>query len=548
VAGIWNVNNIYNSNMKKLSSKLTFQLGEIFSGRLVSLDGDIGEGILKLLDGWQFPVKVEKNFDLLPGELLKFQVVGFEDGKLKIKLVPAGDNKEDREDKSIDSILAENNIDSEEYGILEKMIRHNMPLTRENISKIKNYNDLMKKIDDGGEGEEEFIKKYLDSKNIDINTIRGKEISEVLKGFFKELKNIDLNDLLILIENNVEVNAENIESFNKIFKGSAEIYKVLIDIGEGLIGMEDGISVEMGKNTSLDYIDNIEEPIEENLYNRLEKLKGFSDETILNTMKLIINSKIDSNDIMKYEGEIVKNQIPSKEEVKELIETLLGESLELNDSDYEVLASTIKKVMSKDNGSNPILDNKDILFSKDSSDIIKEQIRVKTDEMKNIIKDILVKGNEVKSEAYSKIIDLVKTNINDFKVFNTMSNGYYYMDLPIGFKDNEYPCKLIIKDERNKGKKIDSKNVKLVVSIKTINMGTIDSYIKVKNFNVSIEICSEEKWIKALELAKEKLLKNLEGNAYSFNLNIAMKEKEANLTNCREFFEDVELSNIDIKV
>lgn len=548
MAGIWNVNNIYNSNMKKLSSKLTFQLGEIFSGRLVSLDGDIGEGILKLLDGWQFPVKVEKSFDFFPGELLKFQVVGFEDGKLKIKLVPTGDNKEDREDKSIDSILAENNIDSEEYGILEKMIRHNMPLTRENISKIKNYNDLMKKIGEGGEGEEEFIKKYLDSKNISIDTIRGKEISEVLKGFFKELKNIDLNDLLILIENNVEVNAENIESFNKIFKGSAEIYKALIDIGEGCIKLENDVNAKTGKYASLDHIDNIEEPIEENLYNKLEKLKGFSEETILNTMKSIMNSKIDSKDKEKYEAEIVKNQIPSKEEVKELIETLLGESLELNESDYEVLASTIKKVLSKDNGGNPILDNKDMLFSKNSSDIIKEQIRVKTDEMKNIIKDILVKGNEVKSEAYSKAMDLLKNNINDFKVFNTMSNGYYFMDLPINFKDNEYPCKLIIKDERNKGKKIDSKNVKLVVSIKTINMGTIDSYIKVKNFNVSIEICSEEKWIKVLELAKEKLLKNLEGNAYSFNLNIAMKEKEANLTNCREFFEDFELSNIDIKV
>ena len=69
--------------------------------------------------------------------------------------------------------------------------------------------------------------------------------------------------------------------------------------------------------------------------------------------------------------------------------------------------------------------------------------------------------------------------LNDVKLFNSISQQYYYLDLPINVKDNEYQFKLIIKDDRKKGKKIDSTNVKIATSIKTINMGTVDAYIKI---------------------------------------------------------------------
>lgn len=619
MAGIWNVNSIYNSNMKKVSSKLTFQLGETFSARVISLNGDKNEGVLKLLDGWQFPAKVEQPLDFGTGELLKFQVVGFEDGKLKIKLVSTSSDKENSEDKSIDDILTENNIDIEEYGILEKMIKHNMPLTKENISKIKSLNDFLKKLSKGTAGEEDFINKYLESKNISVNTDQSKEVKELLKGFFKEFRKISLDDLLTLVENNIELNAENIESFNKVFKGSMEIYKSSEALGEGLknLNKEFGLATEspvigsdwinaLGNNEdntnlsmqdtsfSIPYkgivgsasnysqnidskkmksssimdllkaaskenyelkniikeiiINNKQNTNEEDVNNQLKGLEKFTDEKILDTLDWVMSSRKDS--LGSNPGNFIgtENKLPSKEDAQELIKVIFGDSVSISDNDFEDLLNTIRKMTIKDNSGTPVNGSLEKIIDKNTSDIVKEQIRIKTDEIKNTIKDIITKGNYTESEIYTKVIDLVKNSVNDFKVFNAVSNGYYYMDLPISLKDNEYPCKLIIKDDRSKGKKIDSKNVKLVVSVKTLNMGTIDGYIKVKDMNMAIEIKSEDKWVKVLEIAKEKLLNNFRDSGYNIKFTVSKREVEVNITNCRDFFEDFGLSNIDIKV
>ena len=46
---IWNVNNSYNVNNKKYSSKLTFEVGEKFSGKIIS-KGEGNEATVKLAD------------------------------------------------------------------------------------------------------------------------------------------------------------------------------------------------------------------------------------------------------------------------------------------------------------------------------------------------------------------------------------------------------------------------------------------------------------------------------------------------------------------
>lgn len=614
VAGLWNVNSIYNSSMKKISSKLTFQLGETFSARVVSLKVDKSEGIIKLLDGWQFPAKVEQPLDVAIDELVKFQVVGFEDGKLKIKLASSSSDKEADENNSIDSILAENNIDSEEYNILEKMIRHNMPLTKENISKIKSLKDFLQKLSSENSEETEFIKRYMESKNISVNTPQGEKIKDLLKEFLKEFRKISIDDILTLLENNIELNTENIESFNKIFKGSMEIYKASETIGKGLENIEPlnyktdeifsfdhrtgelevysenseqktedksysipikGImgfpvnyvlnsnsskisnvnimdllkkaskeNYELKKDIKEIIVDNSNNISEEELGHRLEKLEKFPEDRILDILKSIMNSK-NENISMNSNSPVVNDTgLPTKEDALELFKVIFGEDIEISEDKVENFLNAVSKLIAKDSRNGLIRDSID----KNTSDIIKEQIKMKTDEIKSIIKEVIKKSIDTKSEMYSRVVDLVKNSINDFKVFNTVSNNYYYMDLPVAIQDNEYPCKLIIKDERSKGKKIDSKNVKLVVSIKTINMGTIDGYIRVKDLNMNIEIKCDDTWIKVLDMAKEKLMNKLKDNGYNINLTISKREKEVNLTNCREFFEDFGLNNIDIKV
>ncbi|MCJ7689489.1 MAG: hypothetical protein MUO60_09255, partial [Clostridiaceae bacterium] len=180
--------------------------------------------------------------------------------------------------------------------------------------------------------------------------------------------------------------------------------------------------------------------------------------------------------------------------------------------------------------------------------IIKEQIKLKTDEIKDMIKVFIESKQNLKSESYQKVMDMFGQKFNDIKMFNSISEQYYYLDLPINVKENEYQCKLIIKDDRKKGKKIDSKNVKIATRVKTINMGNVDAYIKINNNNMNIDINCDEFWVSVFELGKEKLIKNLAALNYRVNIDVSKKDNEFTLTNCREFFDDRSFNTIDIKV
>jgi hypothetical protein len=185
---------------------------------------------------------------------------------------------------------------------------------------------------------------------------------------------------------------------------------------------------------------------------------------------------------------------------------------------------------------------------KDTARLVKEQISIKTSQLKDIIKNLIDEKTNLKPEAYDKFVQNIKGNINDFKVFNSVSNQYYYLDMPLNIRNNEYDCKLMIKDDRKKGKNIDTKDVKLVVTVSTGNMGTVDSYIKVNNKNINIDIKCEEVWVKFLDLSKDKILKGLENSGYSIHISVEKKEEEANLTNCADFFNDVSISSINTRV
>lgn len=435
MAGIGNIVGYYNVNPKRISNKLSFEVGQIFSAKVIAASELNKEIILRLLDGWQFPAKLEKPLDFIPEGLIKFQVDGFKDGKLQLKIVNNRKDDEKSNESFIEDLVLENNmeVDKSDFDILKKMVKHNMPLTKENISKVKTILDFKARITADSREEDIFITKYVKSKGIDIDSTKGKEIERVLKGFFNELKNVSTDEILTILENNIDLNEENIKSFLNVFKGNSTIYNEL-----GVIGKE---------------------------FNIEERLK-----------------------------EIIKP----------------------NTNQLEI--------------------------------ILKEQLKNKTEEMKTIIRSIMEKEVNLNPEIYDKVLQNLKEYANDFKVFNSVNNQYYYLDIPVNLNKDEYNCKILIKDDRNLKKNIDSKNVSLVVSVKTINMGVVDAYIKVREQNMNIDIKCEEQWVKTLNLGKDKLLNELSMFNYNVFINVSKREIEANLVNCREFFEDSTLNNINIRV
>lgn len=517
MSGIWNVNGAYNINLKRLTNKLSFQIGEVFLARIINLGEENEDTLLRLLDGWQFPAQLEESLDFQPTGLIKFKVEGFKDGKLQLSILDGREPEEKLKEDSIEGALRREDIrlDKKDYPLLEKMVKHNMPLTKDNISNIKNLIEMINRFSKDGEESNSFIEKYIESRNVDINSKEGQFIKDTLKGFFKELSTIGEDDILTMLENGLDITENNIRSFNSLYKESSLYNK--LKAFENILKESNVLSetVQEGKETLA----------------KNEKLE----QGILE--KKIVNSKENtSKNILKYEDKTINDTS------KDTLENKKSEAIESKET------INIKEIetLSKDNVKKLIDNGKDILYKKE--DIVKEQINSKIEDMKNILKDLIDPKTQYKINEHEKLFGLIKQELNDFKVFNTMSNQYYYLDLPVNVNKDEYECKLIIKDERKKGKKIDKQNVKIATSIKTINIGIVDAFIGINKNIMNVDIKAEEMWIKILKTKKQQLLNALKDKGYNVYMNVSKKEEEFNLSNCSDFFEDKNISAIDLKV
>lgn len=583
MAGVWNVNSTYDVNTRKIMSKLSFDMGEVFLARIVSMDPEDKELLLKMLDGWQFTADLEKPMDTLPNGLVKFRVVGFENGKLKIVMLPDSNNERPINKDSIDEVLEKLNlnIDKGEHDILQNMVKHNMPLTRENVSMTKNLVDFMIKINSNEGEEESFISKYLQNNGIDKNTSEAKKITDILKGFFKELKNINVDDLLTLMENNIELSEDNIKSYNKVFKEPSTIYKDIkqlktlesevkeknkgfpykykaVDSNKNTAEVEVGTNnqkhnAEVSKPSTFDALIDDEGIIQSEVKNADESIGKNNTQASENeekTSEMVEKGNFiektegaentESSTIVKKGGADTKSQVKAAESsVKEAkSEVAAGE---------EVKCEPAAEGKIKDASIKNTVNHKVNVSLKDTADAVREQISAKTDEIKNVIKNVIEQKNDVKLGVLETVAQTLKGNMNDFKVFNSVSNQYYYMDLPVNVNNSDYQCKLIIKDERKKGKKIDTKDVKIAASVKTINMNTVDAYIRLNNYNMSIDIKCDKKWIKIIESGKTKLEKEFLSKGYNVCINVDERENEVSLTGCRDFFDDNTLGTIDTR-
>lgn len=475
MAGVWNINSTYNINSKKIFSKLNFELGQVFAAKIIKVN-DNSTVLLRMRNGWQFSAQIPKQSEINIEALTKFSVAGLEDGKLLLKVQS---NNQNEVKKNIDPVVNLVNskkldVNEEDYKLLKNMIKHNLPLNMENISKVKIIIDFTNKTGNLTITEDEFVNKYMESKNINQESSEGK----TLKDFFGQLKGLKTEDILTLLENGVELNEKNLKSYNTLFKGNGSLYK---DI--------QNIKVEMNKL-------NIQLP---------------------NSKEI---SQVPIQQVTSKNIKVVQN-------INASIVTKIEQSIE------QKIDVSIKNIEE---------------LKLDTVALIKDQISVKTQDMKTIIKTLLEVSSSGKAESYDKIIETIKNNISDFKVFNSVSNQYYYLDIPITKDNYEHQLKLIIKDQREKGKKIDTSNCKIAASISTKTMNVVDAYIKINNGNMEIDLKCFEKFIENIDKNKEKLLNELVGIGYNVYMNVNAKKQELNLLNCSSFFEDDYFSNIDVKV
>lgn len=648
MANVTNVNNYSKSDNVTSTKKISFDVGEIFSAQVLSADSDSGEVSLRTSDGWRFDAKVE-NFDQMQnfGGNGKFVVDGVKDGKVIIKLLDLQEKKPDSRQVINDELLKDLGLTNSKENIemLKMLIEHNMPLTQENISKLKSIVDFKKNLNDNSNKSDEFILKFLQNKGIDINSKEGQIVSDKLKGFFDNFKNLNSEDILTFFENNLNLNEENIKSFNKLFKGESSLYKELENIDKSInnhslrsddkgIKSQSNIKNENTANNISEAIKSHNENIQanssedekgnikpnlnidkgENLrrLNLEEVIKSVNESgskvsgdkklNLINNIKILDNltkvienaAKGNSEIIGKIKSYILENagdlQNTSSKEVINQVMAKINPDVKLSGSEVNNILKSLENLQMPENNKDIITENKaqnlensmnlikedktqnlennikideaanlikNIISSNkrgvenNSAQNVKEQINLKIENMKSFISN-LIDGNKGDNSSLSqKVYDIIRNNANDFKVFNSISNEYYYMDVPINNNQNDYNCKLIIKDDRKSGKKVDSKNVKLITSVKTVNMGTVDAYIRVLENNMNINLKCEKEWVKIFNKSKDSIIGKISNMGYNINMSIDKKEdeEEVDLVSCRSFFNDNNsYSRVDVRV
>ncbi|WP_195263802.1 hypothetical protein [Clostridium sp. 1001275B_160808_H3] len=679
--GVFNVGNSYNTNNKRISSKLTFDSGEKFSGKIIKKD-DKNEVTIKLIDGWEFSAQIDGDIEGLENGLQRFQVEGFVDGKLKLKVIAKNIKGDELAQGEFNDIISSSGLSKDDVALLKSMLKFDIPLTKENIREIKGLIQFLDKIQINPKEIDEFISKYLMGKGISQNSEEGIKINNVLKEFLGEFKTLSHDDILLFIENDMEFNKENIKGYNNLFKGKESILKVLDKISNSIPELNkftkehmlesnlkqsienldistinpksidvEGQSVE-GQNGEEQKITKVPQHINEqetsinnklanDVYQKsdmgnakvsmLSLLKSISgqNEDLLNTSlkDILANRRMEftssefdrvfnlintikpeelinkiketifefndigaqnivddfSNYLNKTNNETlgVKESLDfSKGQLEKVLSNVMGRGITLTEEEFSKLKDVInlknqeiidndthqgqkindlaKDILTKDNiigpNSNNIdklndnnIINKNLTKSIPRKELIEVSLNKGTEGSKEIIKDLI---SNLKSESLisEKILDIIKNNISEIKVFNKISSEYYYADIPVSIKEREYPCKIIVKDNRKEGKKIDSTNVKMVVTVETKNLGTVDGYMEVLDKKINIELKCEEKFVKIIDMTKSKLVNNIESMGFLVNVKVSKKENEVSLTSCREFFNSNSGVSLDRRV
>ena len=589
-----------------------FKQGDTLKGIVVKHDAESNEVTIKLTNGMEIEAEIQGDVELKGGilkfEVTEFKdntlFLKLSDNKAD---VIQGEASKKITDEIMNFIIKEG-LKKEDYNMLKAMVKYNIPLTRENITTVKSVLEFSGKMNNNPQEIKSFINTYLNSRDIVVNSREGLQVAQKLYEFFKAFSKADLQEVLLFLENNIEFTKENLDSFNKLFNSENTMEKVIDAVNEE-IGKAIAIEEELlSENTMEKVIDAVNEEIgkviaiEEELLseNTVEQSlkqitlkngdeytgKGKGTEVGKTIMATLVKESSKSHsindnivkDIIKNHSitdddakEIIKlmkndsNYVMSKETLKENILKHTGREVVLNDVEAKSLEAIINKEVIKDKDINFIkslfnnIESKQISVAKEleSNDIrenifnisknLAKNVTEKSEGAKEVIRNIISSLKESNGNS-TQILNIMKSSINDLKLFNKINDQYYCLDIPVNFKENEYPCKLIIKDDRKNGKVIDSTNFKVAVSVKTVKLGTVDALLDVKNRNIDIQLKCDKNVMNLFVISKDKLKDIVESSGFSTKIEVVERTEKLQLLSCREFFNDNNIAVVDITV
>lgn len=545
MSNVWKINMVQNYTTRDDFNKLTFKKGDSFSARILRLEGSTTDVIIKLLDGRVFPARVDGEIlqENLDDYMFKFQLDGFEGGKFLLRILESNviDRLGNNGDSAIKDPLMEEllkNLDfpvgKEDVPILKSMLKNNIPITEENLLEIKGLKEFIDQSNNSPKELNKFIDKFIEAKGIQNNSSEAKQIKETLGRVLNEIKNLKIDDVFVMKALDIKLNEHNIKAFSKVISNE---YSILPEIKETTNVIKEQIIGNINKDTQGEGIVNRNSTISEGdklIYSKKDSSQPMvsikesleNKEAILSSEKMVNKEGKHSNDIINERTIGIVNDE----------EDLLGKMASHGNDEVDSTNKLFKQLKS------------DIMVDRSiTSNMVKDELREKISFIKNDLME-LIKLSQKETSTFNNVIQNLETKFQEFKMFNTINNNYYFLNVPLDMKDKEYDCKLIIKDERSKGKKLDTENIKIAASVATVNMEKVDAYLTVNKNSATIEIQSEATYVKILERFKGKLINDLIDSKYMFNIFIKEKKHDFSFSNCRSFFEDDDFTTINTRV
>jgi len=545
MSNVWKINMVQNYTTRDDFNKLTFKKGDSFSARILRLEGSTTDVIIKLLDGRVFPARVDGEIlqENLDDYMFKFQLDGFEGGKFLLRILESNviDSLGNNGDSAIKDPLMEEllkNLDfpvgKEDVPILKSMLKNNIPITEENLLEIKGLKEFIDQSNNSPKELNKFIDKFIEAKGIQNNSSEAKQIKETLGRVLNEIKNLKIDDVFVMKALDIKLNEHNIKAFSKVISNE---YSILPEIKETTNVIKEQIIGNINKDTQGEAIVNRNSTFIEGdklIYSEKDSSQPMvsikesleNKEAILSSEKMVNKEGKHSNDIINERTIGIVNDE----------DDLLGKMASHGNDEVDSTNKLFKQLKS------------DIMVDRSiTSNMVKDELREKISFIKNDLME-LIKLSQKETSTFNNVIQNLETKFQEFKMFNTINNNYYFLNVPLDMKDKEYDCKLIIKDERSKGKKLDTENIKIAASVATVNMEKVDAYLTVNKNSATIEIESEATYVKILGRFKGKLINDLMDSKYMFNIFIKEKKHDFSFSNCRSFFEDDDFTTINTRV
>lgn len=457
------------------------------SGKPINLDD--GKYAIKLYDGTIIPAIFLDNLKLNPDLYSRFYIKGFSNDILLLKVEP--EKNEINNVNSFEPILQKLDIPYEKgKDIIMSLLKFNLPASNENILSIYKNIEFINKVNNfNDEHIVNFLKENINS-TINYDSIEFKVGKEV----FNLLKNIDVDFLTFLVENNLDINIDNLYDTSNTIKDKFSINNFIDEYKNFLSNNAENDTTQIEQKT---------------VNNSKQEFTNNNEKAQFNQNEILLTNNLNTN---------------------------YAEDSKLN-------------IYNKQPNLN--IGNKTTSFDEEILKFILKKAEVKGDKKINIVSlnDILISAKESSKLSSPSLPQSMMKIINNISILKFLYDNYnlYYFNTYINNKT--YKNNIIIKNKYKSYNHIDENDVKVFINVETPNLGNVEGYLIKKNKNLIITLKTDNTYVPIFKNSTELLKDKLQESGYNvISISIESIKNSNNIISASTFFSDLIFKELDVKV